>query len=58
MAKTKKMEKKKLPVDKDTKPLASHTLLVRLQVGATSLEHDLASSVKAEHIVSVVTKFL
>ena len=27
-------------------------------MGATSLGRDLASSVKAEHIVSVVTKFL
>ena len=40
------------------KQLVSKTLLVRVQIGTTNLGNDLALSIKAEHIVLVLTELL
>lgn len=43
-------------VNKGVKQLVSNILLVRVQIGTTNLGNDLALSIKAEHIVLVITK--
>lgn len=43
-------------VNKGVKQLVSNILLVRVQIGTTNLGNYLALSIKAEHVVSVITK--
>lgn len=43
-------------VNKGVKQLVSNILLVRVQIDTTNLGNDLALSIKAEHIVLVITK--
>lgn len=45
-------------VNKNVKQLVSNTQLVREQTGTTNLGNDSALSIKAEHIVFVMTKLL